>query len=191
MARIGMAVAASLVLALAAAPKPAAAQISFQPQVRGLGCLRPAARAMVYNLVARIGPIIVTSTCGGRHAHNSQHHRGNAIDFRPLRTTPRGAVAALRGMPEVGGIGSYSNGLVHADVGERKLAWHGRGGRGRGRAYAYNGRSRHAGRHSHRRYAGRMPTDGTGTALGYLPTPSPASPYPFGAAFPSPAPILP
>ena len=110
--------------------------ISFQPQVRGMGCLKPDARAMVRQLVSRIGPIQITSTCGGRHARNSQHYRGRAVDFRPRATSARGAVAALRRMARVGGVGSYSNGIVHADVGSRVHSWHGRGSARRyGRAY--------------------------------------------------------
>jgi hypothetical protein len=27
-------------------------------------------------------------------------------------------------MPEVGGIGTYTTGFLHADIGERKAAWH-------------------------------------------------------------------
>lgn len=100
-------------------------RISYQPQVHGLGCLRPATRAMIGEITRRVGAIQITSTCGGRHAHNSQHYRGNAVDFRPLVASPRLVVAALHGMPSVGGIGAYSNGLIHADVGARKLAWFG------------------------------------------------------------------
>jgi hypothetical protein len=100
---------------------------------------------MVAQLTARIGAIQVTSTCGGRHAHNSQHYRGNAIDFRPLATSSGHAVAVLHSMPIVGGVGSYSGGLVHADVGDRIASWYGRG------------HHRHfAGRHHHHRFAGRF-----------------------------------
>lgn len=99
--------------------------VSYQPQVHGMGCLRPKTRAMIAQLTSRIGPIQITSTCGGRHAHNSQHYRGNAIDFRPQRASVGATLAALRGMSIVGGIGSYSGGLIHADVGDRVAHWHG------------------------------------------------------------------
>ena len=118
--------------ALVAASVPVYAQanapiekVSFQPQVKGLACLKPEALAMIKELVAQIGPIQITSTCGGRHARRSQHYRGNAIDFRPLATSPRKAAAAARALASVGGVGSYSNGLVHADIGERELSWYG------------------------------------------------------------------
>lgn len=117
--------------------------VSYQPQVHGMGCLRPQTRVMIAQLTSRIGPIQITSTCGGRHAHNSQHYRGNAIDFRPVRASVGSTLAVLRSMSIVGGIGSYSGGLIHADVGDRVAQWHGRG------------RSRFA-RHRHLNYAHRI-----------------------------------
>lgn len=99
--------------------------VSFQPQVKGLNCLKPEALAMIKELVAKIGPIQITSTCGGRHARNSQHYHGNAIDFRPLRTSTRAAVAAAKALESTGGVGSYSNGIVHVDVGAREASWYG------------------------------------------------------------------
>lgn len=112
-------------------------QISFQAQVKGLGCLKPETLAMIKELVAKIGPIQITSTCGGRHARHSQHYRGNAIDFRPLATSPRKAAAAAKAIESVGGVGSYPNGLVHVDVGDRDIAWY---GHKRSRRLAYAGR---------------------------------------------------
>lgn len=100
-------------------------KISFQPQVKGLGCLKSETKAMIAELVAKIGPIQITSTCGGRHARNSQHYSGRAIDFRPLASSPRKAAAAARAIDNVGGVGSYSNGLIHADVGAREASWYG------------------------------------------------------------------
>jgi uncharacterized protein YcbK (DUF882 family) len=115
-------------------------QISFQPQVKGLGCLKPEAVAMVRELIAKIGPIQITSTCGGRHARRSQHYRGNAIDFRPLATSTRKAVAAAKALESTGGVGSYPNGIVHADVGDREISWYGH--KRANRRLAYAGRSR-------------------------------------------------
>ncbi|TCR61474.1 uncharacterized protein DUF882 [Bosea sp. BK604] len=114
-------------------------QVSFQPQVKGLGCLKPEAVAMIKELVAKIGPIQITSTCGGRHARRSQHYRGNAIDFRPLATSSRKAVAVAKSLQSTGGVGSYSNGLVHVDVGDREISWYGHK-RSRRVAYARLGR---------------------------------------------------
>ena len=103
----------------------AAAKISFQPQVKGAACLKREMLAMIDDLVAKIGPIQITSTCGGRHARRSQHYSGKAIDFRPLATSARKTAAVARSLGSVGGVGTYSNGLVHADVGDRELSWHG------------------------------------------------------------------
>lgn len=103
----------------------------------GIGCLRPKTRAMIAQLTHRIGPIQITSTCGGRHVAHSQHYLGNAIDFHPLRVSNAQAVRVLHSMPIVGGIGTYGGGHIHADVGERHMSWHSRG------------RTRFAGRHRH------------------------------------------
>lgn len=100
-------------------------QVSFQPQVKNLSCLKPEAIAMIKELVTKIGPIQITSTCGGRHARRSQHYHGNAIDFRPLATSARKAVAAAKGLQNRGGVGSYPNGVVHVDVGQREATWYG------------------------------------------------------------------
>jgi hypothetical protein len=80
---------------------------------------------MIDDLIAKIGPIQITSTCGGRHARHSQHYRGKAIDFRPLATSPRKAAAVARTLDNIGGVGTYSNGIVHADVGEHQFSWYG------------------------------------------------------------------
>lgn len=119
---------------------PVIQQVSFQPQVKSLRCLKPEAITMIRELVEKIGPIQITSTCGGRHARNSQHYRGKAIDFRPLATSPRKAAAVAKTIDNVGGVGSYSNGLVHVDVGDRQLAWYGR--KRANKRLAYNSRDR-------------------------------------------------
>ena len=120
---------------VAASAEPAIEKVSFQPQVKSLSCLKPEALAMVRELTEKIGEIEVTSTCGGRHARRSQHYSGNAVDFRPSQASARAAAKAARSIADVGGVGTYSNGLVHADVGERLANWHGRGKRSR---VAYN-----------------------------------------------------
>lgn len=114
-------------------------KVSFQPQVRGLGCLKPEAIAMIKELTDKIGPIEITSTCGGRHAKRSQHYSGNAIDFRPRATSARKAAAVAKTLDNVGGVGTYSNGLVHVDVGDLQISWFGRKG-GANRRLAYNNR---------------------------------------------------
>ena len=111
-------------------------KVSFQPQVKGMGCLKSEAVAMVKELIDKIGPIQITSTCGGRHARHSQHYSGKAIDFRPLATSARKAVAVAKALDSTGGVGSYPNGIVHVDVGDRELSWFGH--KRASRRYAYN-----------------------------------------------------
>ena len=42
-----------------------------------------------------------------------------------MQASSRAALAVLRSLPEVGGIGTYSNGLLHADIRTHRFAWHG------------------------------------------------------------------
>jgi uncharacterized protein YcbK (DUF882 family) len=100
--------------------------LCFQNKAR-VSCLKPAVWGILHQVAARVGPIEVTSGCDGKHARRSHHYTGGAVDFRPMRASSRLAVAVLRTLPEVGGIGTYSNGLVHADIGQLKHAWHGGG----------------------------------------------------------------
>lgn len=129
---LALAVAALLVTPVSAQEKQCEGSVCFQPQVKGTSCLKPETRKMVEDIVARIGQIEITSTCGGRHARRSAHYSGKAVDFRPKATTPRLAAKQLRDMPQVRGVGTYSNGLLHADVGDRVFSWHGRGSGRRG-----------------------------------------------------------
>jgi hypothetical protein len=100
--------------------------ICFQKKAK-VSCLNPAVWGILHKVTAQVGPVEVTSGCDGKHARRSHHYTGSAVDFRPMRASSRMAVAVLRTLPEVGGIGTYSNGLVHADIAARKFAWHGHG----------------------------------------------------------------
>jgi hypothetical protein len=79
---------------------------------------------MLHKISARVGRLEITSGCDGKHARYSYHYSGQAVDFRPMQASPRAALAVLRSLPEVGGIGTYSNGLLHADIRPYKIAWH-------------------------------------------------------------------
>ena len=103
--------------------------ICFQGKVR-MGCMKEEARRLLREIAARFGKIEVASACDGRHAIRSAHYVGKAFDFRPFQATRAEVVAFLKAAPHVGGVGTYSNGLIHADVSDRKMAWHG-SGRGR------------------------------------------------------------
>lgn len=120
-----------LLLALFIAPAPADARdycegnLCFQKKAR-VACLRPEVWSLLHKLASRIGRLEVTSGCDGRHARRSHHHTGSAVDFRPMQASQRVALVVMRSMPEVGGIGVYSNGLLHADIREQRVSWSGR-----------------------------------------------------------------
>ena len=95
----------------------------YQKKAR-VSCLRPEMWGVLHKIVARIGRIEITSACDGKHARHSYHYVGKAVDFRPMQVSSRSARAVLASMPEVGGIGTYTTGFLHADIGERKAAWH-------------------------------------------------------------------
>ena len=100
--------------------------LCFQKKAK-VSCLRPAVWGILHKVTAQVGPVEVTSGCDGKHARHSHHYTGSAVDFRPMRASSRMVVAVLHRLPEVGGIGTYGNGLVHADIAARKFAWHGSG----------------------------------------------------------------
>lgn len=96
----------------------------FQKKAR-VSCLKPEVWSILNKVAARVGRLEITSGCDGKHAKNSYHYSGRAVDFRPMQASAGAALAVLRSMPEVGGIGSYGNGLLHADVRPTRIAWHG------------------------------------------------------------------
>ena len=102
--------------------------ICFQGKVQ-MGCMTSEARTLMRTIAQRFGKIEIASACDGRHARRSAHYVGKAFDFRPYQATRAEVVAFLKASPNVGGVGTYPNGLIHADVGDRKMAWYGRGGR--------------------------------------------------------------
>ena len=96
----------------------------YQKKAR-TSCLKPEVWSMLHNIVARVGRLEITSGCDGKHARHSYHYSGQAVDFRPMQASASATLAVMRGMTEIGGIGSYGNGLLHADVRPTRIAWHG------------------------------------------------------------------
>jgi hypothetical protein len=123
MLRIALAVGLILLPATAFSRDYCEGNFCFQKKAR-VSCLKPDVWDMLNKLVARIGRLEITSACDGKHARRSYHYLGQAVDFRPMQATPREAVAALRSMPEVGGIGTYGTGLLHADIRPYRIGWY-------------------------------------------------------------------
>lgn len=96
--------------------------MTYQAKAR-TGCLRPEIWGVMHRLVAKVGPVEVTSACDGRHARHSLHYVGRAVDFRAKHVSQATAVAALRTIPGVGGIGVERRGLIHVDTGG-PIEWH-------------------------------------------------------------------
>lgn len=90
----------------------------YQPQAR-TSCVKPKLWDVLQRLADKIGPLEITAGCNGRHARNSFHYRGMAVDFRPMRASQGAAMAALRADADVGGAISEGRGLVHVDIGDR------------------------------------------------------------------------
>jgi hypothetical protein len=125
-----VAFAALVAAAFVTAPGPALSaesckgDLCFQKKAR-TGCWKPEVWDMLHKVAARVGPLEIASGCEGHHARGSYHYRGMAADFRAVKRSEASVVAVLRSMPEVGGIGTYGNGLIHADLRAKKFAWHG------------------------------------------------------------------
>jgi len=96
----------------------------YQKKAR-TSCFKPEVWSMLNKIVARVGRLEITSGFDGKHARHSYHYRGQAVDFRPMQASASATLAVMRGMPKIGGIGSYANGLLHADVRPTCIAWHG------------------------------------------------------------------
>jgi hypothetical protein len=86
-------------------------------------CLPPGLRAVLADVAARFGDISVVSTHQLNTANHSSgsireklHHACNAVDFRPDRERVEEVKKYLRGRPEIGGVESYRNGVVHMDL---------------------------------------------------------------------------
>lgn len=94
--------------------------------VASAGCLASTLRAVLAQVAANFGPLIVNSTCrspshnrrvGG--APRSYHLTGNAVDFR-VRSDFGGVLAFLSRLRSVGGLTHYGSGVFHIDTGPRR-----------------------------------------------------------------------
>jgi uncharacterized protein YcbK (DUF882 family) len=88
-----------------------------------VSCFPPQLRAAISQLQSRIGPIQITS--GYRLSRHSFHGKCMAVDFRPLYVSRGTAVAAMRSIPGVGGIGTYhGKGILHMDIRPYRISWY-------------------------------------------------------------------
>lgn len=104
-------------------PKQAASTGDSASQA-STACLPEALRSVLIDLEARFGELTIVSTT---HLHTDNHSAGSArarlhlackaIDVRTSKE-PKEAVAYLRSRPEVGGVSSYRNGVIHFDLKE-------------------------------------------------------------------------
>ena len=132
--------AAALVMLGSAAS--ASTAVMTQPQAH-TGCLRPQVWGMINRLTSQIGPIQVTSACGGHHVRNSMHYRGLAIDFRPGAVSQSTAIQVASSDPSVGAVLREGRGLIHVDLGDRRPGMQLLGSWGGGTGHARRSHRRH------------------------------------------------
>lgn len=122
--------------------RPASPGLDLQTAAVRTGCFPAALRLVLARMGEHFGgAVIVTSghrsqgenrRAGG--ARGSLHVRCLAADVQIAGVAPSAVARFARAQPEVGGVGTYRHTRsVHVDVGARKFAWHGRGGRSDGR----------------------------------------------------------
>lgn len=86
-------------------------------------CPAPALRAVLADVSARFGAVAVVASHQGRPNNHTAgsfreklHHDCKAIDFRPDRSRIDEIKAYLRSRPEIAGVESYRDGVIHMDA---------------------------------------------------------------------------
>ena len=86
-------------------------------------CLPNGLRAVLADVASRFGNVAIVSTHQLNTANHSAgsirerlHHACTAVDFRPDRDRIDEIKTYLRSRPEIGGVESYRNGVVHMDL---------------------------------------------------------------------------
>ena len=86
------------------------------------GCFPPKLKRILAHIAAKTGrrPIITS----GYRAHSSRsgsyHRKCMAADIRIPGISVGRIIAAAQSAPEIGGVGSYCNGIVHIDIGPNR-----------------------------------------------------------------------
>jgi hypothetical protein len=92
-------------------------------------CPAPAIRAVLADVSARFGDVTVVATNQHKtdnHRSGSMreklHHDCKAVDFRPERSRIEGIKVYLRTRPEISGVESYRDGVIHMDLAAASVA---------------------------------------------------------------------
>jgi peptidase M15-like protein len=103
-------------------PKTVGARTSTANASAPIDCLPDALRTVLAELQARFGSVTIVSTT---HLHTDNHSPGSAranmhsacraVDVKTSHE-PKEVLAFLRARPEVGGINSYRNNVIHFDL---------------------------------------------------------------------------
>lgn len=109
---------------VAATPQPAPARGSLKTDATAAtDCLPGELRSVLADVAARFGEVTVVSTHQLNTANHSSgsirerlHHDCKAVDIRADRSRIDEIKTYLRGRPEIGGVESYRNGVIHMDV---------------------------------------------------------------------------
>jgi hypothetical protein len=99
------------------------------PSAHGAQCPSPKLNAVLADIVARFGAVTVVA---GHQLTTANHVPGSsrekmhqdcmALDFRPDRSQVDEIKAYLRNRPEIGGVDSYRDGVIHMDLGGTAVA---------------------------------------------------------------------
>jgi len=92
-------------------------------------CPLPVLNAVLADVSSQFGAVTVVATHQHKtvnhvvgSAREKLHHDCKAIDFRPERSRLEEIKAYLRGRPEIGGVESYRDGVIHMDLAGRAVA---------------------------------------------------------------------
>ena len=87
------------------------------------GCFSPRLRAILAHIAVRTGhrPLVTSGHRPRSGRARSQHRYCKAADIRVPGVSERTILAAARTAPGIGGIGRYCNGIIHVDIGPKRL----------------------------------------------------------------------
>lgn len=105
-------------------------KVDILKQTQGVNtnCFPKDLQKVLINIAAHFGkPIVITSGYRKGGSRGSYHRKCMAADIQIEGVSPRKIADYARGLPDVGGVGTYGHTRsVHVDVGERVFNWHGK-----------------------------------------------------------------